>query len=321
MANEIGLYTATPPAAALGVFSGDAFANATTGTYTAISGDTLTKVRVFGRFGSGSGTVDVGLYTFSGGVPVTLVATYTLTFGGTDAWVESGTLSQALSAGTVYTLAIGNPVGGVFSASGVTATNGAANDDTTTLANPWVNARFDGHNFYVAGDISAGSSNTNIQPSAGSAAFTGYAPTVTRTASASITPSVGSLAFTGIASTLTLTIPAPDSGSLALTGYAPTVTVTNAQNIQPSAGALSFAGYAPTVTNTSSRNISPAVGTLTFVGYAPTVTIYVPTRQPSAGSLAFTGYAPSVSVRSPNSGATQQRNRRRRGILNMIWGR
>lgn len=177
MANEIGLYTASPPAAALGVFSGDAFANATTGTYTAISGDTLTKVRVFGRFGSGSGTIDVGLYTFSGGVPVTLVATYTLTFGGTDAWVESGTLSQALTAGTVYTLAIGNPVGGVFSASGVTATNGAANDDTTTLANPWVNARFDGHNFYVAGDITAGSSSVTKTPATAALAINPLAPT------------------------------------------------------------------------------------------------------------------------------------------------
>lgn len=177
------------------------------------------------------------------------------------------------------------------------------------------------HIAYIFVVAEPGATNTNIQPSVGSLALTGYAPTVTRTASASITPSVGALALTGIASTLTLTLPAPDSGSIAFTGYAPTVTVTNTQTRQPSAGAMSFTGYAPTVTNTSSRNVTPLVGSLSFVGYAPTVTIYVPTRQPSAGSLAFTGYAPSVSVRTPNSGATQQRNRRKRGMLNMIWGR
>lgn len=166
-----------------------------------------------------------------------------------------------------------------------------------------------------------GATNTNIQPSAGAAAFTGYSPTVTTTGAQTRQPSAGAMALAGIASTLTLTLPAPDSGALGFTGYAPTVTVTNTQTRQPSAGSLSFTGYAPTVTNTSSRNMTPVTGTLTFVGYAPTVTIYIPTRQPTAGEMAFTGYAPSVSINSPNSGASQQRNRRKRGMLNMIWGR
>lgn len=175
--------------------------------------------------------------------------------------------------------------------------------------------------FRVALDGTASGSNTNIQPSVGSAAFTGYAPTVTTTGAQTRQPSAGAMALAGIASTLTLTLPAPDSGSMSFTGYTPTVTTTNSQNIRPPVGSMSFTGYAPTVTNTSSRNMTPLTGTLTFVGYAPTVTIYIPTRQPTAGAMAFTGYAPSVSINSPNSGASQQRNRRKRGMLNMIWGR
>ena len=215
------------------------------------------------------------------------------------------------AAGTGYTSAAG------ANALRIEYATAASGSQQATFTNTHGSAA--NHIAYIFIVAEPAATNTDIQPSAGSAAFTGYAPTVTTTASASIAPSVGALALTGIASTLTLTLPAPDSGSLALTGYAPTVTVTNI--VQPSAGALSFTGYAPTVTNTSSRNMTPVTGTLTFVGYAPTVTIYVPTRQPSAGSLAFTGYAPSVSVRSPNSGASQQRNRRKRGMLNMIWGR
>jgi hypothetical protein len=160
MANEIGLYTLTPPAAALGIFSGDAYANvagASAGVYTASSGDTFTMGHIYGKFGSGSGTIDVGLYTVVAGVPVTLVTTLTINATTTEGWFDSSSVSVALTGGVSYTLAAGNPVtGGVFSASGISQANGAANDDTTTFANPWVNARFDAHNYYVSGDITAG---------------------------------------------------------------------------------------------------------------------------------------------------------------------
>lgn len=162
-ANEIGHYSATPPAAALGIFSGDAFANATNYTYTATTGDTVTRLCIYGRFGAGSGTIDVGVYSFSGGVPVTRAGQTTISVGGSDAWNCSGAISISLTGSVVYTLAAANPVGGVMTASADSSAAGAANQDTTLLPATWANNRFDSHLFYIAGDVTAGATSVARQ--------------------------------------------------------------------------------------------------------------------------------------------------------------
>jgi hypothetical protein len=83
-----------------------------TNTYTAGSGDTVTSVQVYAALTvSGSSTQDVGIYTFSGGLPVTLIGTGKVTINSTTPQWWSANTSIALTNGTTYTVAIGNQVG------------------------------------------------------------------------------------------------------------------------------------------------------------------------------------------------------------------
>lgn len=163
-ANEIGLFTATPPAAAFGVFTGEGYANiAPAGLiYTAPAGTvTLTRIRVYGRI-SGGGTIDACLYTFSGGIPVTRVLCTAITLTASDAWVDSSVLSQAMSTGVAYTLAIGN-ASAIAAISSVTQTSGMSYSNVNPGAT-WTNSSTNGNNVYLSGDITVVASSTVVNP-------------------------------------------------------------------------------------------------------------------------------------------------------------
>lgn len=103
-----------------------------------------------------------------------------------------------------------------------------------------------------------GGSLLEITPAAGSLRFTGYVPTVARTANQWVAPGAGSLVFTG---------------------YVPTVERTGSRDVAPASGALRFTGYAPTVeVLAGSQTIEPAAGALRFTGYVPTISVSVTVR-------------------------------------------
>lgn len=71
--------------------------------YTGVTGDTVTEVAVYG---AGTGTVTVGIYVFSGGVPATRVGSaVSVAIGATAGWYTAAA-SIALTNGVVYCVAI-----------------------------------------------------------------------------------------------------------------------------------------------------------------------------------------------------------------------
>ena len=168
-------------------------------------------------------------------------------------------------------------------------------------ANPWQLFASDDEPLWK---VAAGGTNTAINPAVGSVAFTGYVPTIARTANQSVAPSVGSIAFTGFAPTISQPQSATaGAGALAITGYAPTVTQNASTNIVPGAGSLALTGYAPSIAQSANQSVSPAVGSVTFTGFAPTLTQTANQAViAGTGSIAFTGYTPTVTQAqaSPN---------------------
>lgn len=96
----------------VGVTSSQTSRGNATSTYTASAGEVFKNFSVYAGCaadtqGDGWG-VEVGLYTFSGGVPVTLLATTTMTGHNTSmAWATSTDVNIALTAGVTYAIAIG----------------------------------------------------------------------------------------------------------------------------------------------------------------------------------------------------------------------
>lgn len=141
--------------------------------------------------------------------------------------------------------------------------------------------------------VTVASSGTTVAPSVGHEVYTGYVPTITRTANQTIAPSTGHLLYTGYVPAVRLTTAvAPSTGHLTYTGYAPTINLTTA--VAPATGHLVYTGYAPTVTRTDNQSVSPAVGHLVYTGYAPTI-VQAVTVAPATGHLLYTGYVPVVA--------------------------
>lgn len=162
MANEMG-HWGTPPAATFGLFGGDSIANISSNIFVATAGQTLTKVRAYGRMGS-AGTIAIGLYTVSGGLPVTLVASYTaLAVGTSDALIESGTISQALTNGTSYCLALGTA--SAVATLSVDALTSGMDSTGSNLPGTWSSASIGytlNSQFYLAGDVTTSSSSVPL---------------------------------------------------------------------------------------------------------------------------------------------------------------
>lgn len=144
---------------------------------------------------------------------------------------------------------------------------------------------------------SSGGTNTAVNPTVGTLALSGYAPSIAQTANQSLIPGAGSFALNGYAPSVAQTsgnLINPGTGSITFSGYAPTIT--QPQNVAPGAGSLAITGYAPSITQGVTTAIAPGVGTLAITGYAPTVAqsanilVY-----PPAGSLVLTGYAPALA--------------------------
>lgn len=140
-------------------------------------------------------------------------------------------------------------------------------------ANPWLIV--DDPSKAQARTVTAGATDTPVNPGAGALTLTGFAPTVAQSVNQGVTPVTGALSLTGYAPTVTQSsttsiLPQPDA--LTLTGYAPTVTRTAGQQVQPFGGSLTLTGYAPTVTRTTSQAVSPAPAALVLTGYPPLIT-------------------------------------------------
>jgi hypothetical protein len=135
----------------------------------------------------------------------------------------------------------------------------------------------------------SGGANTAVNPGVGSVAITGYAPTLTK--SASILPSAGLVTLTGYAPSVSqFLVIAPSAGSIALTGYGPTIF--QLVNVAPTAGSMAFAGFAPTLTQPV--GLAPSNGPMTIAGYAPALT-QLSGVIAGSGSLALAGYAPTLA--------------------------
>lgn len=115
-------------------------------TYTASAGDMITNLNLYGNLnGAGSQSVDIGVYTFSGGVPVSLVGSVgTLTINSTTPQWWSTNVSINLSAGVTYTIAFGHLVlspgfTGYFDAPGGNANSNEASAAGSSLPSTWTN--------------------------------------------------------------------------------------------------------------------------------------------------------------------------------------
>jgi hypothetical protein len=135
--------------------------------------------------------------------------------------------------------------------------------------------------------------DTSINPGAGVLALTGYAPSITQSASQAVNPG---------------------AAALAITGYAPTVTQGITTNINPGAAAVALAGYAPTVSRTANLNLPLVAGALALTGYPPTVTQAPPSADPRYARPSFdlaagpwlpsTGSSLAAVIDEPSADAT-----------------
>ncbi len=82
----------------------------TSGTITAATGDTITLISVYAQNGGGgSGSAGVSVYSNVADIPTTrLLSEETITINGAVNWYTTGALSQAMSNGVKYNVAIGN---------------------------------------------------------------------------------------------------------------------------------------------------------------------------------------------------------------------
>jgi hypothetical protein len=107
--------------------------------YIAIAGDVITKLSFYGcTNGGGDGSVDVGIYTYVGGVPVVRVGYTTIPITSpSGAWVDA-TVSISLTAGITYVLAFGSKTATVLFFYDLV--NTYSQQIASTLDNPWVQA-------------------------------------------------------------------------------------------------------------------------------------------------------------------------------------
>lgn len=94
--------------------------------------------------------------------------------------------------------------------------------------------------------------DTPLAPGAGALSFTGYAPSVVRTANASVSPMLGALTVTGFAPSIMMmaanTIsPQNPLPTLGITGFAPSIVRGTSSTQRPGQGLFSISGHAPTI--------------------------------------------------------------------------
>lgn len=187
--------------------------------------------------------------------------------------------------------------------------NLSASEHASLAANPWqlfLDPDEDDEALMFAA-VGGGSSDTPINPGAGTLAITGYAPSVVQTANQGVSPDAAALTITGYAPSVTqgnTTNIAPDAAALMLTGYAPSIAQTANQSILPGAASLTITGFAPAVAQTDNHAANPGAGALVITGYAPTITQQTasPNLTPGAAALAVVGYAPTIT-QAPAVGA------------------
>ena len=131
--------------------------------------------------------------------------------------------------------------------------------------------------------------SVSLTPNAGALATATQAASITISSQANLTPAVGSAAYTGYLPAQLLTLPSPFVGNLALAGSAPTVTIQFTLT-SPGTGTLSLSGVAPSVS--TAFNLTPGAGSLALTGYAGTIVLATVALFPQTGTLSINGNAP-----------------------------
>lgn len=127
--------------------------------YTAVTGDTVSKVWIYGNSGNGLGTVDVAVYTYSSGAANRVgVQTVNIT-SVTTQWYSAIIASPwSLSNGTAYCVAWGNPQGngGSINIYNDPGTSGNQRDTSADglLSATWNHSAFDAVSYAVYAEVS-----------------------------------------------------------------------------------------------------------------------------------------------------------------------
>lgn len=131
-----------------------------------------------------------------------------------------------------------------------------------------------------------------VTPDNDALTLAGQAPVASQQLTAS--PAVGALALTGqVPSTALGLVASPANDTLALTGNVPDISSSGV--ISPSNGALDLAGQTPTVDLAERDSVAPDAGTLALAGQAPSI-LSAGIVTPDADALALTGQTPSVDL-------------------------
>jgi hypothetical protein len=156
---EFGYHPATPATAnALAsciAMAGAAFIR------TAVTGDTITKFSIYGTSNGGTTGFDAAIYSIVGGVPsARLSAGVIVVLPTVAAWADSAAVSQALSNGVTYCVALGNDGAGTENAYYDTGSGNNRSNDTGAGALPasWTHATWSTTRWGVYATYTAGAS-------------------------------------------------------------------------------------------------------------------------------------------------------------------
>lgn len=154
MANELGFWNGGVSATSLSTFVNTEYANNNaTDHYTAVSGDSITHVRLH-RFSSGSArTCTVAIRTVSGGAPDALVHEVAVSVGGTLGEYGADT-SFALTNGVTYTITVG-AVSASFNVTADALATGTAHGHapSNTLSATWSPSSTSNFRMELAADV------------------------------------------------------------------------------------------------------------------------------------------------------------------------
>jgi hypothetical protein len=129
--------------------------------HTAVTGDTITSFSHYGSK-SGAGTLTMAAYSVTSDLPnVRLGTPVSITLPDTTPdWANSGAVSQAMTNGVVYCLAVGGFSSATMTSYYDTITNGRSGDTSTTLPATWTHAQYGAAQFSMYATYTAGTTTT-----------------------------------------------------------------------------------------------------------------------------------------------------------------
>lgn len=113
-----------------------------TDTYTASTGDTITKMSIYCSRTS-TGVLSLANYTYVSGLPASrLGSEEVITPGSSAGWADSAAVSNSLTNGTAYTLALGHVVGADVTVYYTAVTNARSGHNSGNLDATWVHLSY-----------------------------------------------------------------------------------------------------------------------------------------------------------------------------------